>query len=143
MSTENIKKILEKKGIQPSFHRLKILEFLINYRTHPDVDEIYKNLHPQIPTLSKTTIYNTLKVFSEKGLVKEVMIEENEVRYDYAEREHIHFKCKKCNRIYDIFHDCEIMKKKKIEGNLIEECHIYLKGICKICLEVERHRAKK
>ena len=143
MNTEDIKKILQKKGIQPSFHRLKILEFLINYRTHPDVDEIYKNLHPQIPTLSKTTIYNTLKVFSEKGLVKEVMIEENEVRYDYAEREHIHFKCKKCNRIYDIFHDCEIMKKKKIEGNLIEEYHIYLKGICKICLKSDRDRRKK
>lgn len=143
MNTENIKIILQKNGIQPSYHRLKILEFLINYRNHPNVDEIYKNLHPQIPTLSKTTIYNTLKVFSEKKLVKEITIEENEVRYDYVEKEHIHFKCKKCNRIYDIYTDCEIMKKRKIEGNLIEEHHIYLKGICKICLEFDRDKEEK
>jgi Fur family transcriptional regulator, peroxide stress response regulator len=39
-------------------------------------------LHPEIPTLSKTTVYNTLNLLLEAGLVKHLNFEENETRYD-------------------------------------------------------------
>ncbi len=55
---EKLRAYLEEEGIQPSYHRLKILEYMMNHRTHPTVDIIYKNLSKEIPTLSKTTVYN-------------------------------------------------------------------------------------
>ena len=62
LSLDELREHLKKEGIQPSYHRLKILEYLQAYRTHPTVDIIYKNLSKEIKTLSKTTVYNTLKL---------------------------------------------------------------------------------
>ena len=88
----DIKEILVKNGISPSYHRLKIYEYLLNNRsTHRGHD--LRGRHKNIPTLSKTTIYNTLKTFAEKGLVSSITIEDNEVRYDADISLHGHFKC--------------------------------------------------
>ncbi len=134
MIKEEILKIFEEKGIKPSFQRIKIFSYIAEKKKHPSVDEIYEGLHKKIPTLSKTTIYNTLKLFVSKKLLSEILIEEDGVRYDYLEKPHLHFKCKICGKIYDIYKKCPIINCKKIDGHKIEEHHIYLIGICKNCL---------
>lgn len=133
MKKDSIIKILESRNIQPSYQRMKIFEYIMKHRTHPTVDAIYRSLAGEIPTLSRTTVYNTLKILAEKNLVSQVTIEENEVRYDYSEEPHLHFKCKKCGNLYDIFHRCDLLKEKEIDGHKIEEYHLYLKGLCKTC----------
>jgi Fe2+ or Zn2+ uptake regulation protein len=137
-SATNLKEILVQKGISPSYHRLKIYEFLVKNHVHPTADMIYEDIIKLIPTLSKTTIYNTLKTLTEKGLVFPLMIEDNEVRYDADISFHGHFKCLTCGALYDIdLEQFNIEKKmnvnKKINGHLITEKHIYLKGLCKKC----------
>ena len=131
---EKLSKYLEKEDIHPSYHRLKILEYLMSHRTHPTVDMIYKNLSKEIPTLSKTTVYNTLKLFLNRGIVQELTIEEKEVRYDADTKPHAHFKCIECKGVYDIALESPIFEHETIEGHEVQECHIYLKGICKDCL---------
>jgi Fe2+ or Zn2+ uptake regulation protein len=135
MKKEEILKIFKEKGIKPSYQRIKIFTYIIEKMNHPSVDEIYENLNKEIPTLSKTTIYNTLKLFVSKKLLSEVLIEEDEVRYDYFEKPHLHFKCKICKKIYDIYKECPIVECKEVDGHKIEEHHIYLIGICKNCLK--------
>ena len=51
---------LLKYSIKPSMQRIAIMEYLMEHRTHPSADEIYTALSPSMPTLSKTTVYNTL-----------------------------------------------------------------------------------
>lgn len=58
---------LQGHNIKPSVQRIAIMKYLMEHRTHPTVDEIYTALSPTIPTLSKTTVYNTLKILSEQG----------------------------------------------------------------------------
>jgi Fe2+ or Zn2+ uptake regulation protein len=65
----------------------------------------------------------------------ELSLFENEVRYEYDKTPHIHFKCIKCGKIYDISESFECLKNKKIEGHKVSEHHINLKGICKNCLK--------
>jgi Fe2+ or Zn2+ uptake regulation protein len=128
-----IKETLIRNNISPSYHRLKIYEYLLMNRVHPTVDRIYSDLIKNIPTLSKTTIYNTLKSFADKGLVSPITIENNEVRYDAAVHFHGHFKCLQCGELYDV----ELEKTdlpEKIDGHTISEHHYYFKGICKNCL---------
>ena len=143
MNEKDIRKLFEEYGIQPSFHRFKILQFLMENKNHPTVEQIYRHLVKDIPTLSKTTVYNTLRYFVSKGIVAEIMIEENEVRYDFETTPHIHFKCKKCKNVYDIFMDCDILKKQQIDGHKIEEHHIYLLGICKNCRTIDNNKKQK
>jgi Fe2+ or Zn2+ uptake regulation protein len=130
-------RILVEHNIAPSIQRIKILEYLSNYKTHPTADMIYRELVKQIPTLSKTTVYNTLKTFTEKGLLKALAIFDNEVRYDFNTDQHIHFKCSKCGLVFDLDSSHEKFNEDFIEGHKILEYHINLKGICKNCLKKE------
>ncbi len=126
-------KILREKSISPSIQRIKILEFLDNNRTHPTVDEIFTSLIPEIPTLSKMTIYNTLKLFSAKGLIKSIPNSENVGHYDFKVSPHSHFKCRKCKKVYDIDVDLGVTIGTDIDDYQIDEYNLILEGLCKEC----------
>ena len=136
LSLDELKEHLEKEGIHPSYHRLKILEYLMSHRTHPTVERIHNELSKEIPTLSKTTVYNTLNLFVSKGIVQELTIEEKEVRYDADTKPHAHFKCIECGCVYDVALESTIFELGKVteEGHKVIDCQVYLKGICKDCL---------
>jgi Fe2+ or Zn2+ uptake regulation protein len=133
MTSTDIKNMLIENGIKPSLHRMKILEYLLDRKNHPTVDSIFKDISGDIPTLSKTTVYNTLKTFQDYGLVHGVTIEDNEVRYDAILEKHAHFKCSKCGQLYDIEMDTKVLHLKSVSGHVVKESHLYFKGICKSC----------
>lgn len=130
----NIGDYLKNAGIKPSIQRLRIYEFLSKSMDHPTVETIFKSLSSEMPTLSKTTVYNTLKLFQEHGIIMVVNIEDNEARYDANTSFHGHFKCTKCGRVYDfpltLNHADNIVE---LENHDVTESHYYLKGICSKC----------
>ncbi|EJX04128.1 iron uptake regulatory protein [gut metagenome] len=63
-------------GVKPSVQRIAIMDYLLKNRTHPTAEEIYSALVNLIPTLSKTTVYNTLKLFVEQGAALMLTIDE-------------------------------------------------------------------
>ncbi|MEI8217642.1 MAG: Fur family transcriptional regulator [Elusimicrobiota bacterium] len=123
--------------IKPTFQRLKVLEFLSKSCIHPTVDMIYRELVATIPTMSKTTVYNTLKSFVDKGIVSSLMITGTEARFEYARQSHHHFICEKCNSIMDIVIACPHAVKRSVGGHTIKEQHGYFKGICADCAKKE------
>jgi len=131
---ENISQHLQKNGIKPSVQRIKIFEFLKNSREHPTVEVIYSALSPEIPTLSKTTVYNTLRLFQEKGIVHIVNIEDNQTRYDWDTSFHGHFKCVVCGSVSDFRVDISMINFTELDGYQINETHYYIKGVCKECI---------
>ena len=74
MSMKKAKMMLESKDIRPSFQRMKIYKLLMETKEHPSVETIYNELKEEIPSLSKMTIYNTLKLFVEKDLARLITI---------------------------------------------------------------------
>ncbi len=135
-NTIKVKEYLSQHDIKPSYQRIKIFDYLIERKNHPTVDTIYKELVSGIPTLSKTTVYNTLKLFLDKEIVQVINIEDNETRFDADVSNHGHFKCKKCNKIYDFKLNESEIKIAQLEGFTLEEQHVYLKGTCKKCCQV-------
>jgi Fur family transcriptional regulator, peroxide stress response regulator len=133
MESSEIKNILSRNGIKPSLHRMKVMEYLMRMKNHPTVDTIYKNISDDIPTLSKTTVYNTLKTFQESGIVQAITIEDNEVKYDATVDKHAHFKCSRCGQLFDLPIDTKVLHLRSIGGHLIKESQLYFKGICKSC----------
>lgn len=132
---ENIGEYLKNHEIKPSYQRIKIFQYLLENRNHPTVDMIYRTLCPEIPTLSKTTVYNTLNLFIEKNIVNMIVIEENETRYDTVSDIHGHFKCDICGNIYDVDINQKVLKDSNLTEHAIKEQHYYFKGICKDCME--------
>ena len=124
--------MLTEKSVKPSHIRIKVLEYLDKNRVHPTADEIYEGLEKEIPTLSKTSVYNTVKLFRQAGLIAELTIEEDKLRYDFNTAFHGHFKCERCGKVYDVPEvDTE---NKNLEGFLVKEKNVYYSGVCKGCL---------
>lgn len=124
---------LKMKNIRLSHQRLKVLEYLIHNRCHPSVDTIYTALHHEIPSLSKTTIYNTLNTLVEAGLVRVITIEDNETRYDITIDDHGHFKCDHCGSIYDFDVDMSKLATTTLKDFVVQDKNVYFKGICPNC----------
>ncbi len=133
METKAITEILNNNDIKPSYARIQIYKYLEMYKSHPTVDEIYLHLIDEIPTLSKTTVYNTLNLFSERELVLVLNLDNLEKRYELVEQNHIHFICESCKKIYDIPYEDNNLLPKGFENFQIEEKHIFLKGQCPKC----------
>ena len=93
---------LRARGISPSPQRIAVYGFLKSHPIHPTADTIMKELKPILPTLSLTTVYNTLKLFAEHGIVQVLTIESGELRYDIRTDFHAHFKCRKCGKVTDL-----------------------------------------
>ena len=114
--------------------RLEIMKYLDENRTHPTADDIYSALKGANPSLSKTTIYNTLDTLLEHELIQSVGISGNEMRYDFKRGMHHHFLCKDCGSIMDIDVACKFLEKTLEGEHRVDEVHGYFKGVCKDCL---------
>jgi Fe2+ or Zn2+ uptake regulation protein len=123
--------ILMEKGIRPSLTRVMIYDYLLRHRTHPTVDEIYKGLSPKAPTLSKTTVYNTVKLLSQEGAIKMLTIEEQQARFDACTDHHGHFLCNDCKKVYDF--DVDVPTDMLPEGFTAQTKEIFYTGMCKCC----------
>lgn len=133
---KEISDYLKAHKVKPSLIRLKVMQYMNGTRAHPNVDLIHKTISKEIPTLSKTSIYNTLKTFAKAGVVKEIMIEENEIRYDAYIDRHAHFKCVVCGALQDVALDCvSCAAADKMKGNKVLDEHIYMKGVCAECVK--------
>ncbi|MGB9781309.1 Fur family transcriptional regulator [Caldanaerobacter sp.] len=132
---EELKEYLKKHGIRPSTIRIKVLKYLLENRIHPTADDIYKSLINEIPTLSKTSVYNTLDLFLKKGLVSTLSFKEKELRYDINTRFHGHFKCEICGKVYDFPVSEKMLEVDELKGFSIKNVDINVYGICKECNE--------
>lgn len=130
--------LLINSDINVSYQRMKIMEYLIGNENHPTVVDIYNDLKEEIPTFSKATVYNTMKLFQEKNLVQSISIKEDEVCFDPNISFHGHFLCKECGQIYDF--PVELNNVKELfDGDFkIDNAHYYLKGICSLCKKIDR-----
>jgi len=125
---------LRKFSIKPSVQRTAVMDFLLNNRIHPTIDEIYLALSPSMPTLSKTTVYNTLDLFLERGAVQSLVIDEKNARYDVDISSHAHFICNSCGAVHDIFDLSPEYFKLPLNSNFsIHAVEISYSGICNQC----------
>lgn len=133
-SLETLSDELKRRNIRLSHQRIKVLEYLTKNQHHPTVDQIYCDLLLEVPTLSKTTVYNTLNALIEASLVKVIAIEDNETRYDIMTKNHGHFKCEKCGSILNFKIDIDAFASDDLCAFKINEKNVYFKGVCPGCL---------
>lgn len=126
---------LKTKGIRPSYQRVKVLDYLNREGGHPTVEDIYRALSPDIPSLSKVTIYNTLRAFVAAGLVRVVEIDEGQMHYDTTLEDHGHFMCEACGMIYNFPVNIDPFPIEGLKQFVITQKNVHFKGLCPNCLE--------
>jgi len=91
MPRSRIQGLLESHGILPTPQRLEVAEILLDRPQHLSAEQIIDTLKVRDSGVSKATVYNTLNLFSERGLVKELMVDPERKFYDSTTRPHHHF----------------------------------------------------
>ena len=113
--------------------RIAIMDYLLTHRTHPTAEEVFEALVPDIPTLSKTTVYNTLNLFVSQGAAAHIAIDPRGSRFDGDTSVHGHFFCTKCGALHDVFFASPPVLPLPEGGHAAECAQIYYKGICASC----------
>ncbi len=93
---------LRNYGIQPTPQRIAVAEFVLSTPAHPTADEVWMHVRTRCPTLSRATVYNTLNLFAEKGLLKPQPLREGVVVFDPRVKPHHHFIDEDTGKVIDV-----------------------------------------
>jgi Fur family iron response transcriptional regulator len=91
MARKDILKKLKGHGVLPTSQRMEVAAILFARPQHLSADQIIDKLKGRGSRVSKATVYNTLKLFSEQGLVKELSLDSSRKFYDSTTHPHHHF----------------------------------------------------
>ncbi len=116
--------------------RAAILTAVKDLRTHPTAKEIFSVVKQKLPDISFATVYRNLSHLAKNGHLKEVTFTDDAVRYDSFLRDHQHFICRGCHKIFDL----ELSKLlnvesevKKIQCHEVKSYNLELYGRCHSC----------
>lgn len=109
-------KSLKTKNCKITPQRIAIYDAVRNCTGHPNAEAIYKKLSPAYPTISLATVYKSLELFVELGLIQVVNIGENSFRYDSNINNHSHVVCTLCQKVEDIDNEHFENLSSKIES---------------------------
>ena len=89
-SRDNVAALLRRHHINPTHQRIEIAHALFSRNEHLSADQVLAIVNGHHSETSKATVYNTLKLFLEKKLVREVIVDPNRVFYDPNTEPHHH-----------------------------------------------------
>ncbi|HSB68322.1 MAG TPA: Fur family transcriptional regulator [Candidatus Methylomirabilis sp.] len=126
---EDILKKLAAYGIQPTPQRIAVAEYVLNTVNHPTADEVWMNVRDRCPTLSRATVYNTLNLFAEKGLLRTLSLKEGVAVFDPHVAPHHHFIDEETGNVLDIPWDAvKVTGEKSLQGLEVREYQVVLRG---------------
>lgn len=101
---------LKSKRLRKTPERFEILRKVLECKGHFDVDGLYTELDKCGYHVSRATIYSTLELLCSSGVVRKLLFDTHQARYEMAELTHCHLVCTECGEIHEINLD-EIDKK--------------------------------
>ena len=78
----------EAKGLRLTEQRRVIAQVLESAEDHPDVEELYARASAADPRISLATVYRTVKLFEEAGILEKLEFKDGRARYEDADRDH-------------------------------------------------------
>ena len=102
MARSEIHARLVEFGIQPTPQRLEVAEILLHKPQHLSAEQIIEQLRAKGSKVSKATVYNSLNLFGERGLVKECLVDPERRLYDSSIEPHHHFYHVETGELIDI-----------------------------------------
>lgn len=102
MNREAISDRLREHGIGPTRQRVRIAEAMLGAPQHLSADQVMAEVNRTRPPVSKATVYNTLRLFTRNGLLREVVIDPTRIYYDSTTEPHHHFYNPRTGELVDI-----------------------------------------
>lgn len=120
---------LRDRGIQPSAQRVAVARYVLRTLEHPSADQVFARVKGESPALSRATVYNTLNLFVEKGLLKALVLAEGRVVFDPNISPHHHFIDDATGAIHDVPWDAlKVKGLDELAGFDVVEHQVVLRG---------------
>jgi Fe2+ or Zn2+ uptake regulation protein len=120
---------LNQYGIQPTPQRIAVAEFVLKTDVHPTADEVWAQVRQNCPTLSRATVYNTLNLFVEKGLLKPQPLRDGSVAFDANIGPHHHFIDEESGKVFDVpWEAVKVTGGDSLEEFEVREYQVVLRG---------------
>lgn len=130
--------VFRQRNLKLTHQRIEILNEVVKSGDHPDVESIHRGIRKRLPTVSLDTVYRTLWLLHDLGLIDTVGPSHERVRFDGNTEPHHHFVCKQCGAIYD-FYSQEFDQLKVPEAIQAlghgEKINVEVRGLCRQCLD--------
>jgi Fur family peroxide stress response transcriptional regulator len=126
----------KERGLRLTPQRLEIFREVASSLEHPDAEAVYRAVHAGMPTVSLDTVYRTLWMLSDMGLVSTLGVRRESVRFDANLRKHHHYVCVRCGSTRDFesaeLHALRLPDTVKVLGSVLST-HIEVRGVCQSC----------
>jgi len=128
--------LLKEHRLKVTPQRLKIVQMITDYG-HINIEDLYRKMAEEFPTISLATIYKNVHQMVENGLIQEIKLPYQKSVYEIVKDPHLHMVCDRCHKVEDIVvgTDKIIDEVEKLSGYKIEESFMTLRGICPDCQE--------
>lgn len=133
-------------GIKPTHQRTEIYRELMETEDHPNAETIYGNVRKRIPAISLDTVYRTLRLFEQKGIISRVSEAGESMRFDGNTKRHHHFICVACGKVRDFYSDDFnnlIAPEEVARLGEVGSVHVEIRGVCNDCQDKNHEKTKK
>jgi Fur family peroxide stress response transcriptional regulator len=133
---EQFKAAARARGLKLTPQRLEIFREVASSLEHPDAETVGRAVHARMPTVSLDTVYRTLWMLSDMGLVSTLGVRRESVRFDANLKKHHHYVCVRCGLTRDFesaeLHALRLPASVKVLGS-VRSTHVEVRGICALC----------
>jgi Fe2+ or Zn2+ uptake regulation protein len=127
--------LLHSRGQRVTSQRIMILRELRRRRRHATAEEIHRAVHDELPGTSIPTVYATLELFVELGLVRRINTG-TAALYDARLEPHQHAVCRRCGRVQDVdgrLHADPLLRTADASGFHPDAAELIISGLCQEC----------
>lgn len=132
------------KQLAATHQRLVLYRALMQMPDHPNPEQVFERVRAELPSISLATVYKTLHLFVETGIIREVSPHHGSLRIEPNTERHHHFICLQCHAITDLAAgevDVSPLKDAVPEGFRIAQVSLEVRGLCRLCAQEETANA--
>jgi Fe2+ or Zn2+ uptake regulation protein len=121
--------LLRAHGIQPTAQRVAVADFVLHTDAHPSADRVFAEVKERVPVLSRATVYNTLNLLVDKGLLRQLVLAPGNVVFDPKTESHHHFVDEETGAIHDVpWSALRVASVDSLDGFDVREYQVVLRG---------------
>lgn len=129
MKAVEVREQLEAHGVQPSAQRMAVASYVLFTDEHPSADEVWQKVRAKFPMLSRATVYNTLQLFCDRGLLTPLQLQPGRTVYDPKRDRHHHFVDEATGRIHDLpWEALSVTRIDSLRGIDVRDYQVVVRG---------------
>jgi len=128
-------------GVKRTHQRQQVFREVAQSGEHPDAETVFQGVRERLPTISLDTVYRTLWMLTDLGLITTLGPPRQRARFDANLERHHHFVCEQCGLTRDFYSDdLDALKLPRSVGDLgrVKTTHVEVRGVCRECAAADR-----